>query len=343
MTEQIIKWYNKNKRDLPWRDNKDPYIIWVSEIILQQTQIKTGIPYFKKFIKKFPNIESLANSQEKELLKIWEGLGYYNRALNMLETAKIIVFNLNNIFPNKYQDLLKLKGIGSYTAAAISSICFDQKIGVVDGNVYRVLTRYYNIEDPINQIGTKRKIQEIANKLVTHKKPGLYNQAIMDFGSIQCKKHEPKCDICPLKNKCKSFKANTVKFRPVKSNKKYQKKRYLNYFICCNKKKIIINQRDSSNIWKKLYELPLIETNKEYSTIEALQNDYFKNKKVSKMQLLQKMTHHLSHQKLIISFWLIESQLNEPILNQKMIHISEIQNFPFPKPIQKFLQLFFNK
>mgnify|MGYP001182963557 FL=1 len=343
MTEQLIQWYNKNRRILPWRENRDPYKIWVSEIILQQTQIITGIPYFKKFIKKFPTIKSLAISDENTLLKIWEGLGYYNRALNMLSTAKMIVSQHNCLFPKSYQDLIKLKGIGPYTAAAISSICFDTKIGVVDGNVYRVLTRYYNISNPINQAKTQKKIQRIANKLVPSYNPGIYNQAIMDFGAIQCKKYHPQCQICPLKKNCQAFQENTINLRPVKIIRKHRKVRYLNYLLIVDEKSFIIKKRGSSDVWGKMYELPLIETQKEATKELILHNNLLKGNDILETNLKTRIVHNLSHQKLKISFWIINKMDYKSNSRYEKIHRNEIKHFPFPKPIQQFLQLYWYK
>ncbi|MBF25713.1 MAG: A/G-specific adenine glycosylase [Flavobacteriales bacterium] len=336
MTNLIIKWYRSNKRDLPWRKTKNPYCIWVSEIILQQTQIKTGIKYYKKFLKKFPNISSLANSKEEDVLKIWQGLGYYNRAINMLYTAKTIAQNYNNNFPLCYDELIKLKGIGEYTAAAISSICYDEKKAVVDGNVYRFLSRYYNIDTPINTSLGKRQFQNIADKLIPKTGCGEYNQAIMDFGSLNCKKNNPTCITCPIKRTCKAFKLGNVQQLPVKKPKKNIKTRYLNYLFINQKKQCIIQQRNSKDIWNKLYELPLIETDCKITFNQLKSHIITKQFKILNINFQCQFNHILSHQRLIISFWDIKINNINAKKNSKKILIKDINKYPLPKPIEKY-------
>ncbi len=336
MTNLLIKWYESNKRDLPWRKTLNPYCIWVSEIILQQTQIATGIQYYQKFLNKFPDISTLANAKEEDVLKIWQGLGYYNRAINMLYTAKIIHKNYNNKFPEEYAELIKLRGIGEYTAAAISSICYDEKKAVVDGNVYRVLTRYYNIDTPINTSIGKKIIQNIAEKLLPQSSIGEYNQAIMDFGSIHCKKNNPKCNICPLKSDCKSNILGNVMQRPVKKLKKNITTRYFNYLFINQNNYFIIQQRKTKDIWSKLYELPLIETNEEITLNQLKSNIILKRLEILHVNYQYQVKHLLSHQKLIISFWNIQID-NMPVEKKmKKILIQDINKYPFPKPLEKY-------
>ncbi len=336
MTTELLKWYKKNKRDLPWRKTSDPYKIWVSEIILQQTQIKTGIKYYYKFLKKFPNITILSNAKEVDVLKTWEGLGYYNRALNMLNTAQTIKVNYNNIFPITYSKLIKLKGIGEYTAAAISSICGNEKRAVVDGNVYRVLSRIYNIDIPINTYMGKKKFQKLANKLIPNTNTGTYNQAIMDFGSIHCKNDNPKCNICPLKSMCQAAKLELVKERPVKKVLKNVKIRYLNYLFIQHQDCFIIQQRKTKDIWNKLYELPLIETKAPIIKKELRNSKLLKKLNVSNMEHQYQLIHILSHQKLIISFWKITIRDINFKHKLKTITLQDIEKYPFPKPLQKY-------
>lgn len=337
MTNKIIQWYNINKRDLPWRKSKEPYKIWVSEIILQQTQIKKGESYYIKFIKTFPNIKTLSESNDTEILKLWQGLGYYNRALNMLETARNIVQNYNGVFPKKYDDLIRLKGVGEYTAAAISSICTNESKAVVDGNVYRVLSRVFNISEPINSSAGKNKIRTIANKLLPPINSGTYNQAIMDFGSMQCTKHNPNCKICPINNNCIAYIDNIINIRPVKTSKIKKKDRYLNYLYISNKNQFIIQQRGTNDIWKKMYELPLIESNSAI-TIDKLMADKYLNKFIIKdVKKEINMKHLLSHQCLNIVFWHISvKNLNS---NHKIISKKEISKYPIPKPIERYFEI----
>lgn len=343
MTEQLIQWYSENKRQLPWRSTKNPYKIWVSEIILQQTQIKTGISYYERFIRYFPDIASLARTNDIEVLKIWEGLGYYNRALNMLSTAKIIMSKYNGKFPEEYNELIKLKGVGIYTAAAISSICFNNQIGVVDGNVYRVLSRIYDITDPINHSSAKKKFQEIANQLVPKNNPGIYNQAIMDFGSIHCKKHNPKCGGCPINKKCLAFEKNTIEMRPVKIIKQKIKTRYFNYLFIEQNGHFLIQKRIDADIWNGLYQLPLIETKKKIKQAKLIQDLFLRSFEINNIQNIYNTNHNLSHQILKISFWKLNvlKLMRKPYF--KKINAKEIINYPFPVPIKQFFHIVHTK
>jgi A/G-specific adenine glycosylase len=336
LINQLLEWYGQNKRELPWRETSDPYRIWVSEIILQQTQIKTGIKYYNKFITAFPNIKSLSSAKEIEVLKIWEGLGYYKRALNMLHTAKAIVRDYNNVFPVEYNELIKLKGIGAYTAAAISSICYNEKRAVVDGNVYRVLSRFYNIKTPINTHIGQKKFQKIADKLIPDQNPGTYNQAIMDFGSTHCKKNNPKCNICPLKNNCKGFKLNNICNLPVKKFSKKLKTRHFNYFFITDDEYFIIEQRGINDIWSKLYQLPLIESEIPMNRKLVGQNSCLEQFNILDVQHDYNTIHILSHQKLIISFWQVKTNRLELITTGIRIKKIDMKKYPFPKPLQKY-------
>ena len=339
MTEEIIKWYNQNKRELPWRSNKDPYSIWVSEIILQQTQIKTGLLYYSKFLRKYPNVITLASTTEDEILNLWQGLGYYNRALNMLKTAKEIVSNYNGLFPSTYNILITLKGIGPYTAAAISSICIDEKRAVLDGNVFRVIGRYYNISTPINTSKGRIEFQKIADALLPNQNIGEYNQGIMDFGAIQCTKHKPHCSQCPIRKKCQSFILNTIKHRPIKLKKNKFKTRHLNYFFIYHNNYFYIQKRVHKDIWYKLFELPLIESSEKMTEIKIKNNNYLNVIKGSKITHKYDITHILSHQKLKISFWEIQSiQSIQSNNNWKKINFKQISEHAFPKPIKKYFE-----
>ena len=323
---------------MPWRETTDPYKIWVSEVILQQTQIKTGIKYYNKFLEKFPNIITLASSEDLEILKIWEGLGYYNRALNMLYSARTIVKYYNGVFPTSYNQLIKLKGIGEYTASAISSICANEKRGVVDGNVYRVLSRLYNIKEPIDITRVKQNFQKLANKLVPSENPGTYNQAIMDFGSTHCTKHNPSCHNCIFKKKCESFKENVVLLRPVKKIKKSYIHRHLNYLFITKSDNFIIQQRGVNDVWKKLYELPLIETKKQIDKDFLMRQNYLKKFQISNIRLQYSMQHNLSHQKLKIYFWEIIVQDINIESGLKKITLNTVSLYPFPRPLTKYFE-----
>ena len=344
----ILTWYKKHKRDLPWRKTKDPYKIWVSEIILQQTRMDQGLNYYTNFIKKFPNIRSLARSNKKNVLKAWEGLGYYSRAINMLYNAKKIIDSKKK-FPESFSELIKLKGVGEYTAAAISSICFEEKKGVVDGNVFRVLSRVFNIKTPINTSKGKQEFSYLANKLIPEKNIGNYNQGLMDFGSIQCTKNFPKCETCIFQNSCLSLKFKQVENRPTKkkihSIKKY---RILNYFLIKNQSNHIYIQKRKADIWKNLYELPLFESKKIIKSENVIENNvlnkFFSKIGVKEISLSKQVKHNLSHQKLEIFFWKVESNFSYVKKNQNVLSITrkQINNYPFPKPIKIYMNELFS-
>ena len=330
-SNKLIEWYNLNKRDLPWRLTKDPFKIWVSEIILQQTRIEQGKKYYHRFLRKYPNIPSLAKTTDKELLKIWEGLGYYSRALNMFKTAKIVLKKYNGIFPSTYSELIDLPGIGDYTASAISSICGDEVQPVVDGNVLRFLSRLYKIDLPIDSAKTKTYFKNLGFELIKDVKPGDFNQAMMDFGSTVCKPRKSDCKYCMFSSNCKAYNTNSVMLYPFKKKKIKIKHRYLNYVVVISDdNKTRINKRDDSGIWKNLYEFPLIETDKETSAneiIKKLDIDFLKLKEVKKTK------HKLSHQLLHITFFTFKVGNTF----DDYISIESLSKYPFPRPINKFI------
>ena len=337
--KSLLKWYNFNKRDLPWRKNTDAYRIWVSEIILQQTKISNGKKYFINFIDKFPTINHLAEATEEQVLKKWEGLGYYNRAINLHKTSKTIVKNFNGNFPDSYDELIKLKGIGDYTASAISSICFNKYNPVIDGNVLRFLSRFYGIKRPIDSITVKKEIKQIAYTLIIKtKSPGDFNQAMMEYGALVCKPF-PDCVKCIFKTNCISFKNNEVKLVPIKSKNKKKIKRYLNYLVFIDShKKTLIKQRIKKDIWYKLFEFPLIEQDKLINDIKSNNefNNYLNenNIQIDKFEKdIYTIKHILSHQTLFISFHIINTKdkLNNGV------EISSLTNFTLPVPIIKFI------
>ena len=337
--KSLLKWYNFNKRDLPWRKNTDAYRIWVSEIILQQTKISNGKKYFINFIDKFPTINHLAKATEEQVLKKWEGLGYYNRAINLHKTSKTIVKNFSGNFPDSYDELIKLKGIGDYTASAIASICFNKYNPVIDGNVLRFLSRFYGIKRPIDSITVKKEIKQIAYTLIIKtKSPGDFNQAMMEYGALVCKPF-PDCVKCIFKTNCISFKNNEVKLVPIKSKNKKKIKRYLNYLVFIDAhKKTLIKQRIKKDIWYKLFEFPLIEKDKLINDIKSNNefNNYLNenNIQIDKFEKdIHTIKHILSHQTLFISFHIINTKdkLNNGV------EISSLTNFTLPVPIIKFI------
>ena len=308
----LIYWYLQTKRDLPWRKTRDPYLVWLSEIILQQTRVSQGMSYYLTFSSVFPTVEDLANAEESKVLKMWQGLGYYSRARNLHFTAKYVSNELSGVFPTSYKELIKLKGIGDYTASAISSICFDEPAAVVDGNVYRVLSRFFKIETPINSTKGIKEFKDLAQSLLDTTKPGVYNQAIMDFGALQCKPKSPNCYECPMSTNCIAFENKLVKQLPTKEKKLKIKKKYFNFFVFVTKKnKTIFEERKGKGIWQGLYQFPLIETINEVH-VEDLDNLPDFQALVPENAVIQlfnenSIIHKLSHQHLFTKFWIIKT------------------------------------
>jgi A/G-specific adenine glycosylase len=259
-TRQLLAWNTfHNRRSMPWKGEKDPYKIWLSEIILQQTRVEQGLAYYERFIKKFPTILALAKAPEADVFKLWEGLGYYSRCKNLIFTAKHISNKLNGNFPDTYADLLTLKGVGPYTAAAIASFAYNLPYAVVDGNVFRVLARYFNNPVPIDSAEGKKQFTVLAERLLDSKQAGVYNQAIMDFGATICKPALPLCDSCPLSKKCASLGANTIHLLPLKEKTLLKKDRWFYYIILQYKGEIYVRKRTGKDIWENLYEFILVE------------------------------------------------------------------------------------
>jgi len=338
----LTYWYSVHKRDMPWRITKDPYKIWLSEIILQQTQIQQGMPYYLKFIEHYPSVFDLANASEDEVLKDWQGLGYYSRARNLHKTAIFVAKELNGIFPENYKDLLALKGVGDYTASAIASICFEEKAAVVDGNVYRVLSRFFGIDIPINSTQGIKEFKTIATSLLPNKNIGDYNQAIMEFGAIQCRPKSPDCSKCPIAMDCVAFNTGRVQELPVKLKKNKIKKKYFNFLVIQSiDQKTILEQRISNGIWQNLYQFPLIETSKSENNLDFRINQnhkILKNLTIESITLYNKkdIIHKLSHLELHVKFWNIKTQ---EVLNNG-IKWDEVSKFAVPVVIDRFIQEF---
>ena len=307
----LIQWYSVHKRALPWRETKDPYKIWLSEIILQQTQVKQGLPYYVKFIRNYPTVFELANASEDGVLKDWQGLGYYSRARSLHKTAKFVAEELGGIFPKTYRELLGLKGVGDYTASAIASICYEEPVAVVDGNVYRVLSRCFGIDTPINSTQGVKQFKKLAASLLPKKNIGDYNQALMEFGAKQCKPQSPNCTLCPLDIDCMALATANIKNLPVKLKKIKVRKRYLNFLVILSVKgKTVLEKRIQKGIWQHLYQFPLIETSrsiskKELQTHSALKELSALTQKKIEVHNSQEIIHKLTHQELHIKFWKI--------------------------------------
>ena len=332
----LINWYSDNKRSLPWRETKNPYKIWLSEIILQQTQIKQGLPYYLKFSKIFPNIESLASSDEEYVLKNWEGLGYYSRARNLHKAAKVVVDNFDGKFPTNYNELIKLPGIGDYSASAISSFSSNEIRPVLDGNVYRLISRIFQVESVINSSEAVKVFKGILEKLISKENPGDFNQAIMDYGSLICKPKNPNCLKCIFKTDCLSFNFKTISKFPLKKNKLYKKSRTFNYLVVIDSSnKIVVNKRSEKDIWHNLYEFPMIETKKinKNDIIKHLASKYSISNNFITPQFDMTQNHKLSHQDLTINYWILSLDYD---LNHA-IEIKKINDYPFPKPLHSFI------
>lgn len=340
ISKALTNWYNQNKRELPWRDITDPYRIWISEIILQQTRVNQGMSYYLRFIERFPNVKSLAVAEEDEVLQYWQGLGYYSRARNIHKTAKIITENHNGVFPKNHSDILQLKGIGEYTAAAICSFAYNQAFAVVDGNVFRVLSRVFAIETPIDSTIGKKEFTQLAEKLLDKKEPGLHNQAIMEFGALQCVPVQPDCGACPLQLVCKAYSLGLVDKLPVKATKTKVRERFFNYFYIEYQDKIFIQKRTAKDIWQNLYELPLVESDKLFESNEIPHNELFsnlENLEISSTTFTFK--HILSHQRILARFFKVRISEKNDFLNDLFeIKKDELDNFAVSRLTSLFLE-----
>ena len=334
-SNQIINWYLENKRNLPWRETTDPYFIWVSEIILQQTRVDQGLKYYKNFIARFPSLRLLAEAEEIEVLKVWQGLGYYSRARNMHFTAKYIFNDLKNHFPNTYEAILKLKGIGPYTAAAISSFAFDLPQAVVDGNVFRVLARYFNDSTPIDSTDGKKLFTQYAQMLLDEKKSADYNQAIMELGALVCKPVKPDCKNCPISESCQGLRKGTVDSLPFKQHKIKIKKRYFNYVF--SKDSCFLKKRTTKDIWLNLYEFPMYEPERMVEN-KKLKSQIEKNFSVKIKNTPSYSTKYiLTHQHIHVNFWEILDFSKLSLTNYISLEYHQINDFPVPQLIANFV------
>ncbi len=369
--KKLLEWHEGHHRPMPWKGERNPYLVWLSEIILQQTRVEQGLPYFERFKSAYPTVTDLANAPEDEIMKQWEGLGYYSRARNLHATAKYIAHELNGIFPDTYEGIRSLKGVGDYTAAAIASFAYDLPHAVVDGNVYRVLSRFFGIETPIDTTAGKKEFAVLALELLPLPPKGNksvelstaetsvgspsgvrgYNQAIMDFGAGQCTPASPNCLVCPLNLRCAAFLGKKTGMLPVKSKKLDRKQRYFNYLVINKLNEVFIKKRSEKDIWQNLYDFPLVET-------EQLQEDrHFltKNKTSqawlgeSDWQLLRAsppQRQELTHQRIVATFWELEVGLGFLPKEKNWVQVERgnLSNFAFPKVVdlylkQKFLPL----
>ncbi|MFA9391070.1 MAG: A/G-specific adenine glycosylase [Prolixibacteraceae bacterium] len=341
-SNKILKWYAQEKRDLPWRDNFDPYSIWISEIILQQTRIDQGTSYYLRFMEKFPTLLSLATANQDEVLKLWQGLGYYSRARNLHFGAQQVLNDYHGIFPTSFLELKKIKGVGDYTAAAIASIAFNEPVAAVDGNVYRVLSRIFGIDEPIDTSSGKKQFAELANQLLDRKNAGDYNQALMEFGALHCKPKQPLCQECPFSKNCFAYTKQIVDVLPVKSKKVKQRHRFFYYLCIHQNKNIYFKKRTENDIWRNLFDFPLIEFNESKTTAELFSsvqwNSFFENQTIQINHISNEVIHLLSHQKIHVQFIGIQL-ISENILPTNFIKIDKrnIFDLAVPKLIENYL------
>lgn len=342
ISEKLLQWFDANKRSMPWRGSKNPYVIWLSEIILQQTQVIQGTPYFIRFIEAFPTVHHLAAADENDVLKLWQGLGYYSRARNLLKTANYVSKELNGKFPENSNLLLMLKGVGAYTAAAIASIAFDEPVPVIDGNVNRVITRLFEISTPIDSNSGKIEIKNLAESLLDHEQPGIFNQAIMELGALVCKPVNPLCNACPISEHCISFQHKTSNQFPVKTKKIKASNRYLHLIVPIFEDRTYLIKREEKDIWHGLYLFPLVETN--LATDEQKFPELIESVGIShsyEVLNIQPVLHKLTHQNLFVTFYLIKLNHSASFKNNDIfeVKLKQINNeFPFPRLITRYLE-----
>jgi len=340
--EQLLTWYSEHKRTLPWRGETDPYKIWISEVILQQTRVQQGWDYYLKFIAEFPDIVSLASAPNQDVMRVWQGLGYYSRARNLQTAAQQIVNQYQGKFPEKFEDIISLKGIGPYTAAAIASIAFEKPYFAADGNVYRVISRLYGILEDINLPKTKNQIQEIGNQMIHQVSPSEFTQALMEFGAIHCTPKSPICLECPFDKNCYALNHNMVDLLPVKVNKVKVKNRYFHYFIFAQNDQLLIEQRTQQDIWKNLYQFPMIETYEPDIDLTLHDLDLYQIKSINQITELKRYKHKLTHQQLDIRFYKVDAI--KPVIqsHQMMVSKEELSFLGFPIVIANFIKEFIN-
>ena len=329
----ISNWYRQNHRDLPWRNTRDPYLIWLSEVILQQTRVDQGLSYYLKFAEHFPEVLDLAEADEQDVLKLWQGLGYYSRARNLHAGAKQIRDQFGGQFPEDFKSIRSLKGIGDYTAAAISSFAFDLPHAVVDGNVYRVLSRYFDINTPIDSGTGKKMFNDLAQSLIEPEEAATHNQAIMELGALVCTPRSPQCHACPLNNSCLALQNGTIEQRPVKTKRGKVKDRYFTYLIFLDNDRTFLQKRVAKDVWQHLFQFPLIESQEPLDPAEIITRagavpDF----------LSEEITHVLSHQKIHARFAIIKQAAENIGTDWIMVNVSDIANYPLPRLIDRYLE-----
>ncbi len=343
----LLFWYHKHKRDLPWRKTKEPYKIWLSEIILQQTRVGQGLPYYQAFCQKYPSVTDLANASEQEVLRLWQGLGYYSRARNLHQCARLIVEKYQGKFPDCYHELLALPGIGDYTAAAIASFAFNLPTPVVDGNVFRVLSRIFGIKDDIGLQKTKKVFRDYSSKLISSSAPDLYNQAIMEFGALHCTPAQPKCISCPFSNYCYAFQNQAQHQFPVKVKKRAVRNRYFYYYVVKSGPYLLMKKREQKDIWQGLYDFFLLEQKEATDPIQLLESILPDGLWLEQVQINEPSAtyqHRLTHQLINAQFLVVEPQNHQVLSNWKQgfglksFTVQEVLDLPKPILIDNYLK-----
>jgi A/G-specific adenine glycosylase len=342
-SDKIVEWYKENKRELPWRDTKDPYKIWLSEIILQQTRVLQGLPYYEKFVKRFPDVASLAKAPEQDVLRLWQGLGYYTRARNLHKCAKTVTKDFQSKFPRTFSSLKGLPGIGDYTAAAIASFAFRETVAVVDGNVFRVLARIYGLETPINTPAGKKIFTTLANELISDNAPDVHNQAIMEFGATFCTPKKPKCDSCPFASACFAHQNAMQHEFPQKLKLKTVRKRYFHYLVFKNGRSLLMKKRAGKDIWHGLYDFPLIEHSRLVDAKKILKGSELMKvtkRPVEAVTISETYKHMLTHQTIFCRFLVIDTPSRPAFEDKtsKFYSYSKISQLPKPTLITRFLE-----
>jgi A/G-specific adenine glycosylase len=322
-SKKVINWYLQNKRDLPWRNTRDAYKIWLSEIILQQTRVEQGLPYYEKFVAAFPTIKDLAKAPQDKVMKLWQGLGYYSRARNLQFAAQWVMSEHKGKFPKEYNEIIKMKGVGEYTAAAIASFAYDLPHPVLDGNVYRILSRIFGIHDAIDSSAGKKKFMEKLHELLPVQEAANFNQSIMEFGAIQCVPKNPKCDECIFKNECYAFANEKIELLPIKEKKLIKKDRHFYYLISSDGENTIIKKRADKDIWHSLYEFPLFE-----KPIETKEKIIYQSE-------IQK--HLLTHQNIYFQFTVVKVKSLKPKKDEVLVPLTQLEEFAFPKIMHDFI------
>lgn len=341
-SDKIVKWYENNKRQLPWRETKDPYKIWLSEVILQQTRVIQGLPYYLRFIEKFPTVDALAAASEQDVLRLWQGLGYYTRARNLHKCAREVVAKHQSSFPSTFEELKKLSGIGDYTAAAIASISYKKKVAVVDGNVFRVLSRVFGLDDEINSPEGKRSFTALANTLIGSDNPDIHNQAMMEFGALYCTPKSPSCPQCVFRDGCFAANKNLQHFLPVKAKNKKQRKRYFYYFVIRKGGSVLMKKREGKDIWNGLYDFYQIESQKPgklESIVKEFNEEVCYEIKTEKLRVSQPYKHVLTHQIIFSRFITVDvsSTFGFSKGSLKFYSAKKIASLPKPVLIDRFL------